>query len=227
MNVGGFARSRMCHWQAYIGRCHADECLNDTSCKCLYSCAAISAPATTIPQLDNLTEGGGFGGSGAMACFCSPTSGHGRAVGHSTRSMHMASLSAERRGSVQRACNQAAAAAAAAEGGSAGCLAAMASIGGLVQQMGQQTPFFGTNGGGSGCGSNGDHFGSRGILAGGPGGSNGAVLGAGGTCGIGGRSLLGQWDLNAATPLCRLSSGAQQQPQVMTPAVLPFTSGYY
>lgn len=88
-------------------------------------------------------------------------------------------LSAERRSSVLRACNMAAAAAAAAADSGGSCMAAMAGISGLRKE--QMTPLF-----------------AQGGLCGGFGGSSaGRAQGA---------AVLGQWDLNSP-PLARIAMG--------------------
>jgi hypothetical protein len=86
-------------------------------------------------------------------------------------------ISAERRSSVVRACNMAAAAAAAAADSGGSCMAAMAGMGGLPQE--QLTPLF-----------------AQGGMCGFGGSSTGRVQG----------SELRQWDLNSP-PMSRLAVG--------------------
>lgn len=97
------------------------------------------------------------------------------------------SLSAERRSSVMRACNMAAAAAAAAADSGGSCMAAMAGISGLRQE--QMTPLF-----------------AQGGLCGGFGGSSAGR--------VQGRGVLGQWDLNSP-PLARITQGMMATPAVL------------
>lgn len=98
----------------------------------------------------------------------------------SSMSCQAAGLSAERRSSVMRACNMAAAAAAAAADSGGSCIAAMAGISGLDKE--QVSPLFAQGGG----------------------------LGGFGGCSAGrGRCpALGQWDLNSP-PVARLAMGQQ------------------